>query len=94
MIEDYVKVLRPVQAVQFTDENINDLITLMTSGNRAWQLMYDNDGELDYLEISTLEGTMKANLGDWIIKGFHDELYPCKDSIFKDSYVLYREAIL
>ena len=94
VIEDYVKVQRPVQAVQFIEDNIQDVITLMTSGDRAWQLVYDNDGAISYMEISTLEGTMRANLGDWIIKGFHSELYPCRDAVFQDSYVLYRDAIL
>lgn len=37
--------------------------------------------------IDTLEGTMKANAGDWLIKGVNGELYPCKDEIFRKSYV-------
>lgn len=38
--------------------------------------------------IETLEGTMKANPGDWIIQGIEGELYPCKDRIFKQTYEL------
>ena len=41
----------------------------------------------DGLEIPTLEGTMKANLGDWIIKGVRNELYPCKHDIFEETYL-------
>ena len=37
--------------------------------------------------IRTLEGNMKANEGDWIIKGTEGELYPCKDSVFRKKYV-------
>jgi len=33
--------------------------------------------------IKTLEGEMKANLGDWIIKGINKEIYPCKPDIFE-----------
>jgi hypothetical protein len=36
--------------------------------------------------ISTLEGTMTASAGDWIIKGVKDELYPCKPDIFAATY--------
>ena len=36
--------------------------------------------------ISTLEGVMVANPGDWIIKGIKDELYPCKPDIFEATY--------
>ena len=36
--------------------------------------------------IDTLEGTMVANEGDWIIKGVAGELYPCRDEIFRKTY--------
>jgi len=37
-------------------------------------------------EIFTLECTMKAEAGDWLIMGIKGELYPCKDDIFRESY--------
>lgn len=46
---------------------------------------------IDYMLIKTLEGEMKAMPGDWIIKGIKNELYPCKDDIFKATYELFRE---
>jgi len=36
--------------------------------------------------IETLEGIMKANKGDWIIKGVKGELYPCKPDVFNITY--------
>ena len=36
--------------------------------------------------IKTLEGTMVANKGDFIIKGIKGEIYPCKPDIFKQTY--------
>ncbi len=39
-----------------------------------------------YLEIHTLEGTMRADLGDWIIRGIKGEFYPCKPDIFEATY--------
>jgi hypothetical protein len=38
------------------------------------------------LVIRTLEGDMKADLGDWIIKGVQGEFYPCKPDIFDATY--------
>jgi hypothetical protein len=45
---------------------------------------YQTDEEVS---IETLEGTMKANKGDWIIKGVNGEIYPCKPDIFEKTYV-------
>lgn len=36
--------------------------------------------------VETLEGTMRAELGDWIIKGVKNEIYPCKPDIFEATY--------
>lgn len=40
----------------------------------------------DDIEIETLEGTMYATKGDYIIKGIAGEFYPCKPEIFTQSY--------
>ena len=39
-----------------------------------------------FLLIPTLEGEMRANLGDWIIRGVQGEVYPCKPDIFEANY--------
>ena len=44
------------------------------------------DGEVDGLTIFTLEGRMKADFGDWIIRGVQGEFYPCKPDIFEATY--------
>ncbi|TCX53838.1 hypothetical protein [Dehalobacter sp. 14DCB1] len=41
---------------------------------------------VDYMEIETLEGIMRANNGDFIIKGINGEFYPCKPDIFEKTY--------
>jgi hypothetical protein len=38
------------------------------------------------LYIGTLEGTMHAAEGDWIIRGVQGEFYPCKPDIFAATY--------
>jgi len=44
---------------------------------------YQTDKEMD---IETLEGTMHASVGDYIITGVRGEQYPCKPDIFKQTY--------
>lgn len=46
-------------------------VTLYTSGRAS---------------ITTLEGTMQADAGDWIIQDVKGELYPCKPDIFEATY--------
>lgn len=41
------------------------------------------------ISITTLEGTMTCNTGDWIIIGINGEVYPCKDDIFQKTYQEY-----
>jgi len=36
--------------------------------------------------IGTLEGTMLASPGDWVIEGVQGEVYPCKPDIFAATY--------
>ena len=42
--------------------------------------------------ISTLEGDMVAQKGDYIIKGVQGEFYPCKPDIFNSTYEVVSEA--
>lgn len=46
---------------------------------------YQTDVEMD---IETLEGTMHASAGDYIITGVQGEQYPCKPDIFEATYEL------
>ena len=39
-----------------------------------------------WIEIPTLEKVMKAQYGDFIIKGVRGEFYPCKPDIFRETY--------
>lgn len=43
------------------------------------------------VEIHTLEGTMTADVGDYIITGVHGEQYPCKPDIFEETYEMVGE---
>lgn len=47
---------------------------------------YERIVEEKGLRIQTLEGEMKADIGDYIIKGVNGEFYPCKPNIFEKTY--------
>ena len=51
-------------------------------------LRYSLDKKETFLLISTPEGDMKCNIGDWIITGLIGEQYPCKDEVFQRKYEL------
>lgn len=51
--------------------------------------IYDIDEA--YCEIKTLEGIMRGDGGDFIIKGVNGEIYPCKPNIFAKTYELAEE---
>lgn len=38
------------------------------------------------MKIETLEGTMTASPGDYVITGVKGEQYPCKPDIFEATY--------
>lgn len=46
-------------------------------------VIYFKDGEM---YIRTLEGDHHASVGDYIIKGVNNEIYPCKPDIFEKTY--------
>jgi len=55
------------------------------NGNKM-KVIVDRDERWIEASIETLEGTMTASKGDWIIKGVKGELYPCKPDIFEATY--------
>lgn len=58
------------------------LVWLFLAENKDWKVA----NELGEIDIPTLEGTHRASLGDWIIKGVKGEFYPCKPDIFALTY--------
>jgi len=46
-----------------------------------------------FLVVKTLEGDMRADERDWIIKGVAGEFYPCKPDIFAATYEAYEEGV-
>ncbi len=46
----------------------------------------EGTGDDEHIAIDTLEGTMRALCGDYIIRGVQGEFYPCKPDIFAATY--------
>jgi len=72
-----------IEAVQFFDttENLCELDEFIGG------LVVDySDKKHPAVKIHTLEGVMRAEVGDWIIRGVNGEFYPCKPDIFGKTY--------
>ena len=74
----YTKQKLSIQAFQYTGIN-GDLPEEFRSNPQA---LIESNG----LSIQTLEGVMRVNVGDWVIRGIRGEYYPCKPDIFDRSY--------
>lgn len=74
-----------IEAIQFEDtpEVLSELSDFIN--NQDLRVDY-KDPENPVIKIETLEGVMKASVGDYIIKGVNDEFYPCKPDIFNKTY--------
>ena len=70
-----------IEAIQLTKENTCEVLTFC---NRSGDIIASNDDGT--VSIKTLEGTMVANIGDYVIKGVAGEFYPCKPDIFEATY--------
>lgn len=76
-----------IEAIQFKDDpkTLSKLSSFLESTNRPVRVSYE-DPKNPTMLIETLEGTMRADVGDYIIKGIQGECYPCKPDIFKATY--------
>lgn len=74
-----------IEAVQFNGSNLDQLINF-SNGLIESQITERRINGENYVIIPTLEGEMKANEGDYIIKGVQGEFYPCKPDVFEKTY--------
>ena len=74
-----------IEAVQFDGLEYGDYANFAPKERVAFALARE-DRSTPVLYIQTSEGTMRADVGDWIIKGIKGEFYPCKPDIFAASY--------
>lgn len=74
-----------IEAIQFEDTSDRIIEIHEFMGGDTIRVNYE-DKDNPYLKIETLEGAMKASVGDYIIKGVNGEFYPCKPDIFEKTY--------
>lgn len=74
-----------IEAIRFKRDCFED-VKEFTEGNATNFRTEKCINGKSYCEIKTLEGTMTATEGDYIIKGVHGEFYPCKPDIFEKTY--------
>lgn len=87
-----------IEAMKWTGYNYQESETFMEESEGRYEVAapdrgngwpegpYSNSAKI----ITTLEGEMRCQPGDWIIKGLEGEFYPCKPSVFEKKY----EAVL
>ena len=71
-----------IEAVHYRRGEIPD-DDFIIEGIKTGKLRHCDD---DTFLIDTLEGSMIARPGDWIIRGVKGEFYPCKPDIFEATY--------
>lgn len=82
-----------VEAEQFTEwEQDDDGKQFVILHGKRFDVYHDvTDESRAVIFIQTLEGTMSAPLGYWIMKGVEGELYPCQPDIFNKTYIMVKD---
>ncbi|MHC6175446.1 hypothetical protein [Glutamicibacter sp. X7] len=77
-----------IEAMQLTGSNREEIFKWASSRTPLGRVVpaVPKADTIDQMLIHTLEGTMTADPGDWIIRGVQGEFYPCKPDIFEQTY--------
>ena len=92
MIKKYRKKPVEIEAVQWSGKNDAEIEYFVGDylqgygNNLVCYKPRSNQYRSKLMYIHTLEGTMTASVGDYIIKGVQGEFYPCKPDIFEQTY--------
>lgn len=96
MIKKYVKKPVEIEAVKWDGLNLNEIKDFVGDSleyeidDTNWRRGLESRGyglpPTVIIRIKTLEGTMMASKGDYIIKGIHGEFYACKPDVFTETY--------
>lgn len=94
----YRKLPVEIEAIRWNGQNVVDVYNFIegkdvesqqevTTEGKNFYIKFENGScQLGTLMLKTLEGDMKASIGDYIIKGVQGEIYPCKPDIFEKTY--------
>jgi len=80
-VEKYISNPVQIEAIQLSVDNMTD-VEFWCGGSIKGTKLPPEEREL---EIHTLEGDMRAEIGDYIIRGTEGEFYPCKESVLRGN---------
>ena len=80
MVKKYCRKPIILEAIQWTGDNTGEVLKF-GQGKIKYRKFLEEE-----LYIKTLEGELRANKGDYIIKGVKGEFYPCKPDVFEKIY--------
>lgn len=90
MLHKYQKKPIIVEAAHFDDQEKAHAIAVWCDGSIQTRQHFTHPQRINNLVkvilINTLEGEMRADPDDFVIKGVKGEFYPCKPDIFEESY--------
>lgn len=72
-----------IEAIQYDGSNIKEIRNFI---GKSFEVR-----TVEGIYIRTLEGIMRASVGDYVIKGLRGEFYPCKPDVFEKKYELIEE---
>lgn len=79
-----------IEAIEIKVDNADDLAEFTGRDSRVAEVMvaeYDGDNpRVTHVFIYILEGIMRGEIGDWVIRGVEGEFYLCKPDIFAATY--------
>jgi len=84
MFQRYQSLPKTVWAVQFTEENKDQVFNSLTG-----QFCHDFEEDKPIIQVTTVHGEVATvRIGDWIVKdAANGTYYPVKDEIFRAGYV-------
>lgn len=82
-VEKYRKKLITINAIQWTGNCLKDATELANKLKSKRGIAVSGNGSL---LIQTLEGEIRVNKNDWIIKRASGSIYLCKPDIFDETY--------
>ena len=94
MIKKYIKKPIPIEAVQFTGDNVvwiqENFCPKFKGALTMWQ---DPDKQTTGIIqkefkcwIETMQGNIAVKIGDYVVKGIRGQFYSCDRDIFRESY--------
>lgn len=92
MIQKFRKKPVIIEAIQFNGNNQIEVMQFIGKKLESFKPPREIEHDINitndmvYLLILTLEGDMKCNRYDFVIKGVNGEFYSCKPDIFEKTY--------